>query len=101
MPAIKYTFYNTTTQKQEEVEFYNYCLHLEKFGFLWRDSNLEFWYSVIPSTDKKKLIKRTSMGKSTRKKLFLDESRIWNLYQIPCKGHTLSHTRLNTFFMMI
>ena len=52
VPAIKYTFYNTTTKKQEEVEFYNYSLRLEKCGFLWRDASLEFWYHVIPSTDK-------------------------------------------------
>ena len=35
VPAMKYTFYNTTTKKQKEVEFCNYSLHLEKFGFLW------------------------------------------------------------------
>ena len=70
MPAIKYRFYNATTKKQEEVEFYNYSPHLEKFVFLWRDASLEFWYSVVLSTDKKKLIKRISMGKSTRKIVF-------------------------------
>ena len=53
MSAIKYTFYNTTTKRQEELEFYDYSLHLEKFGFLWQDASLEFWYSVVPSTDKK------------------------------------------------
>ena len=53
MPAIKYTFYNKTTKKQEEVEFYDYSLYLEKFGFLWQDTGLEFSYSVVPSTDKK------------------------------------------------
>ena len=69
MPAIKYTFFNTTTKKQEEIEFYNYSLYLEKPGFRWRDVSLGMWYSVVPSTDKKKLIKRISMGKSTRKKI--------------------------------
>ena len=78
MPAIKYTFYNTTTKKQEEVEFYNYSLHLEKFVFLWQDTSLEFRYSVVLSTDKKKLIKSINIGKSTSKKLFLDDSKISN-----------------------
>ena len=33
VPNQKLTYYNTTTKKQEEVEFCNYFLHLEKFGF--------------------------------------------------------------------
>ena len=53
VPTVKYTSYNTTTNKQEEVEFYNYFLHLEKFGFEWRDANIEFEYSTELSTDKK------------------------------------------------
>ena len=31
-----------STQKQEEVEFYNYMLHLEKYGFGWEDTSLLF-----------------------------------------------------------
>ena len=31
------------------------------------------------STDKKKLIKKMIMGKKTRKLLFLEESRVWNI----------------------
>ena len=50
---IKYTFYNTTTKKQEKVEFYNHMLHLEKFGFQWEETNLEFRYSIEMSTDKR------------------------------------------------
>ena len=78
VPPIKITFYNTTTKKQQEVEFYNYMLHLEKYGFRWEDTSLEFKYSVRPSTNKKGLIKKISMQKSKRKKLFLDESRVWS-----------------------
>ena len=51
-------------------------IHLEKFGFEWEDTNLEFKYSVKFSNNKKKLIKKMDMGKTTRKKLFLDESRL-------------------------
>ena len=53
-------------------------IHLEKFGFEWEDTKLEFKYSVKFSNNKKKLIKKMDMGKTTRKKLFLDESRLWS-----------------------
>ena len=65
-------------KKQEEVEFYNYMLHLENYGFEWEDTSLEFKYSVRFSTDKKGLIKKLSMGKTIRKIIFLDESRVWS-----------------------
>ena len=55
VPNQKLTYYNTTTKKQEEVEFYNYFLHLEKFGLEWQDASIESKYSVELSTDKKKL----------------------------------------------
>ena len=32
--------------------------HLEKFGFTWENSTIEFKYSVELSTDKKKINKR-------------------------------------------
>ena len=68
IPPIKLTFYNATTKKQEEVKFYNYMLHLEKYGFGWEDANLEFRYSVRLSTNKKN--KKISMRKTIRKKNF-------------------------------
>ena len=49
---IKLTFYNTTTKKLENVEFYNYIQHLEKYGFVWEHLALEFKYSVEFSIDK-------------------------------------------------
>ena len=58
VPTVKYIFYNTTTKKEEEVEFYNYFLHPEKFGFEWIDNQIEFRYSIELSTDEKKLIKK-------------------------------------------
>ena len=47
-----------TTKKQEEVEFYNYMLQLEKYGFGWEGISFEFTHSVRLSTDKKGLIKK-------------------------------------------
>ena len=42
-PPIKLTFHNTTTKKNEEIEFYNYFQHLQKFGFVWEN----IYYSDI------------------------------------------------------
>ena len=39
---IKLTFYNTTIKKNEEIEFYNYFNHLQKFGFVWEDPLFDF-----------------------------------------------------------
>lgn len=52
-------------------------LHREKYGFGWEDTNLEFKYLIRFSTHKKQL-KKNKHGKKKRKKLFLDESRVWN-----------------------
>ena len=54
VPNQKLTYYSITTKKQEEVKFYNYFLHLEKFGFEWQDASIEFKYSVELSTGKKR-----------------------------------------------
>ena len=37
--------------------------HLEKFGFTWENSTIEFKYSVELSTDKKKINKRIQCEK--------------------------------------
>ena len=35
LPKTKLTFFNTTTQKEEDFTFYEYVGHLEKFGYQW------------------------------------------------------------------
>ena len=52
-PLTKLTFYNASTKTQEEIEFYDYMMHLEKFGFLWVENDLELRYSIELSTNKK------------------------------------------------
>ena len=55
-----------TKEKTEEINFYDYYGHLEKFGFEWKNvgpavgvsETLEFKYTVELSSDKKKLIKK-------------------------------------------
>ena len=40
---LDFRIYNEdSTKKQEEVEFYNHMLHLEKYGFGWEDTSLLF-----------------------------------------------------------
>ena len=41
--------------------------HLEKFGFTWENSTIEFKYSVELSTDKKKLIKEYNVKNNQKK----------------------------------
>ena len=48
---------------------------------MWEHSTLEFKYSVEFFKDKSKLVRKITMGKNTRKKLFVDESRMWNMEQ--------------------
>ena len=66
----------STTKKQETIEFYDYYVHREKFYFTWKNDQLEFEYSVKLSTDKKKLMKKIWLRKSTRRKLSIDELRM-------------------------
>ena len=70
VPFIEYTFYNATTKKNETVDFYNYQLHLEKCGFEQADAELEFLYTVKMSRDKKKLIRKMTMGKKQENYFF-------------------------------
>ena len=79
--AVKsFKYYDTTTKKQETVEFYDYFYHSERFSFEWEEVNLQFKYSVKLSDDKKiNKIKKMSMDKQNRKLLCTDESRMWSL----------------------
>ena len=77
-------------------------VHLEKFGFKLEDTSLEFKYSVEFSTNKKKLIRKMSMGKATTKKLFMGESNLWSFTtNIRESKNLIEHLCLNTFGMMI
>ena len=66
-PPIKLTFYNTTAKKNEEIEFYNYILHLQKIGFVWGHLAINLRYSIELSKDKLKLIKKMTMSQIARK----------------------------------
>ena len=60
--------YNTTTKKQETIEFYDYYDHLERFGFTWKNDQLEFKYTVKLSAGKK-INKKNFVGKEHHEKI--------------------------------
>ena len=68
----RFQYCDTTTQKQETTQFYNYYHHLKNFGF----APLEIKYEITLSADEKTLTKKITMGKNTRFKITVDESRM-------------------------
>ena len=79
-PRIKLTYYNFSTEKNENFIVYDYIEHLKRFGFEWIQKDLGFRYEVkINNSDKKNLKKQISLNSETRKKICIDESRIWNM----------------------
>ena len=78
-PHIKLIFYNTKTEKNEDILLYNYYEHLKKFGLEWENTAIDFKFSLNLSKDEKKLIKQMTMSRETRLKLHIDESGIWNM----------------------
>ena len=71
-----FEYYDTTTQKQETIEFYDYYYHLKNFGFTWEHAFLELKYEITLSTDEKPLTKNITMGKNTTFKITVDESKM-------------------------
>ena len=72
----RFQYYDTTTQKQETIEFYGYYHHLENLGFRWKHTPLELKYEITLSADEKTLTKKITMGKNTRFKTTVDESKM-------------------------
>ena len=77
--AVKACILQYLNKKNEEVEFYNYMSHLEKYKFEWEDTELAFKYSMELQSDRSKLIKKLWMHKGVRRKFFLYKQRIWNI----------------------
>ena len=76
MPFLKRTdvlingfkYYDTITQKEEAIEFYNYYDHLKNFGFTWEHSSLEFEYEITLSSDEKNIVKKNYNGRNNKAK---------------------------------
>ena len=53
LPPIKFTYYNTATQKHEKISFYYYYTHLQKFGFEWENDKIDLKYRIeLTDSDK-------------------------------------------------
>ena len=62
LPRIKLTYYNFSTEKNENFIVYDYIEHLKRFGFEWIQKDLGFRYEVkINNSDKKN--KKTDFSK--------------------------------------
>ena len=59
---------------------YDYIGDFEKFGLEWYQKDLKLYYGIkTDKTDNKKIEKRLSLERLTRKKICIDESRVWNM----------------------
>ena len=58
-----FKYYDTTVQKEETIEFYNYYNHVKNFGFTSEHLPLEFKYEITLSSDKKTLTKKLQWAK--------------------------------------
>ena len=67
LTPIKFKYYSLQTEKIQEISFYDYYGHLEKFGFEWEDKSLIFKYTVEFSPDKTKIMNNITMGKKQDK----------------------------------
>ena len=67
LTPIKFKYYSLQTEKIQEISFYDYYGHLEKFGFEWEDKSLIFKYTVEFSPDKTKIMNKITMGKKQDK----------------------------------
>ena len=50
-----YTYFDTTTNKIETIEFYDYYNHIKDFGFKWENDLVK--YEIILSADQKQIEK--------------------------------------------
>ena len=75
LPKKKLTFFNTTTQKNEDFTFYDYVGHLEKFGYEWSKAGFKYKITIKDN----KIIKKLTLEKQQRIDFNVDESRMYNI----------------------
>ena len=77
LPKKRISYFNHSTDKNEDFYVYDYFGHLKKFGFLWANTSLGLVYEITIVGNK--LRKQLAMSKNKRKKIVMDESRVWNM----------------------
>ena len=75
LPKKKLTFFNATTQKNEDFTFYDYVGHLEKLGYEWSKGGFKYYITIKHN----KTIKKLTLEKQKRIDFNVDESRIFNI----------------------
>ena len=68
-----FQYCDTTTQKQETIELYDYKYHLKNFGFMWEHALLELKYEITLYADEQTLTKKITMGTNIRFKITVDK----------------------------
>ena len=90
------SYFNHSTNKNEDFYVYDYVRHLKRFGFLWADTRIGLVYEItIVST---KLRKQLTMSRNERKKTVMDESRVWNMKKKMEKRFFCFRQKQNKFF---
>ena len=80
LPKLKLTYFNTSTKKNEGFFMHDYIGHFEKFGIEWYQKDLKLYYEIkINKTDNQKIEKRLTLDRLTRKKICIDDGRVWNM----------------------
>ena len=80
LPKLKFTYFNKSTKKTEDFFRYDFMGHFKKFRFEWNQADLGLKYEIkIDPTDAQKIKKKLTLNKLTRKKICLDDSRVWNM----------------------
>ena len=69
LPKIKLTYFNSTTEKNEDFFIYDFIEHFKKFGFEWNKDGLGLNYKIkIDPIDAKKIQKKTYTKQNIQKK---------------------------------
>ena len=70
----KISYFNHSTDKNEDFYVYDYVGHLKRFGFLWVDTRYGLVYEITIVGNK--LTKQLAMSRNERKKIVMDKSRV-------------------------
>ena len=76
LPQLKYKYVDFETKKSKELSLYDFVGHFEKFGFEWEHTASGFEYTI--KKVRQKIQKQIFLREPTRKKITVDETRIFN-----------------------
>ena len=92
----KISYFNHSTNKNEDFYVYDYVEHLKRFVFLWVDTRPGLVYEITIVGNK--LRKQLTMSRNERKKIVMDELRVWNMEKKWKKRFFCYRQKQNKFF---